>query len=151
MTISVVVPIYNTSIYLSKCLESLINQTYKDIEIICINDGSTDNSLEILNKFQKKDNRIKIITQENQGLSAARNKGIVEANGEYISFIDSDDWVDLDFFEKLITALEKEHADIAAGSIIRARKTFSKPRIKYEKEIIAQTFEEKIKRPERAA
>lgn len=145
MTISVVVPVYNTSIYLKECLESLIGQTYKDLEIICINDGSTDNSLEILKEFQKKDNRIKIITQENQGLSAARNKGISEAKGEYISFIDSDDWIDLNFYEKLINALEEQNADIAAGNIIRTRKTYSKPRVKYEKQIVAETFEEKIK------
>ncbi len=145
MTISVVVPVYNTSIYLKECLESLIGQTYKDLEIICINDGSTDNSLEILKEFQKKDNRIKIITQENQGLSTARNKGISEAKGEYISFIDSDDWIDLNFYEKLINALEEQNADIAAGNIIRTRKTYSKPRVKYEKQIVAETFEEKIK------
>ena len=145
MTISVVVPVYNTSIYLKECLESLIGQTYKDLEIICINDGSTDNSLEILKEFQKKDNRIKIITQENQGLSTARNKGISEAKGEYISFIDSDDWIDLNFYEKLINALEEQNADIAAGNIIRTRKIYSKPRVKYEKQIVAETFEEKIK------
>lgn len=145
MKISVIVPIYNTSLYLSECLNSLINQTYKNLEIICINDGSTDNSLEILNEYQKKDNRIKIITQENQGLSSARNKGIEEANGELISFIDSDDWVDLNFYEKLVNALKKENADIAAASIIRTRKTYSKPRVKYEKQITANTLEEKIK------
>ena len=145
MKISVVVPVYNTEIFLTKCLESLINQTYKNLEMICINDGSTDNSSKILDEYQKKDNRIKVITQKNQGISAARNKGIKEAKGEYISFVDSDDWVDLDFYDKLITALKEQNADIAAANIIRTRKTYSKPRVKYEKQMIAETFEEKIK------
>ena len=92
--ISVIVPIFNVEKYLKECLESIINQTFKDIEIICINDGSTDNSLDILNQYAEKDNRIKVITQSNQGLSAARNTGIKYANGEYISFIDSDDYID---------------------------------------------------------
>lgn len=99
--ISIIVPVYNTEKYLKKCLDSLINQTLKDIEIICINDGSPDNSLKILKEYEKKDKRIKIIDQENQGVSVARNNGIKIANGEYIGFVDSDDYVDLDFYEKL--------------------------------------------------
>lgn len=97
--ISIIVPVYNTEKFLEKCLNSLINQTLKDIEIICINDGSTDKSLQILEKFANKDKRIQIINQTNSGLSVARNIGIKKAKGEYIGFVDSDDWVDLNFFE----------------------------------------------------
>ncbi len=89
--VSIVIPVYNTEKYLDACLESVENQSLKDIEIICINDGSTDNSLEILNKHKFKDNRIKIINQENSGVSAARNAGIKNSTGEYILFVDSDD------------------------------------------------------------
>ena len=93
--ISVIVPVYNVENYLGKCLDSLINQTYKDIEIICINDGSTDNSLNILREYEQMDSRIIIIDQKNGGLSNARNIGLKEAAGEYIMFVDSDDWIDL--------------------------------------------------------
>ena len=93
--ISIIVPVYNTEKFLEKCLNSLIKQTLKDIEIICINDGSIDNSLQILRKFANKDKRIQIINQTNSGLSIARNAGINKATGEYIGFVDSDDWVDL--------------------------------------------------------
>lgn len=89
--ISAIVPVYNTEKYLDECLNSIENQTLKDIEIICVNDGSTDNSLKILESHASRDDRIKIINQENQGVSVARNAGIEAATGEYISFIDSDD------------------------------------------------------------
>ena len=88
-TISVIVPVYNVEKYLSKCLESIINQTYQNLEIICVDDGSTDT-------------RIKIITRQNGGLSAARNTGLKNATGEFISFVDSDDWIDLETYEKAI-------------------------------------------------
>lgn len=100
--ISVIIPVYNTEKHLRKCLESVLNQTLKDIEIICIDDCSTDNSLEILKKYQTNDNRIKLFDfTENQGVSIARNEGINHAQGEYIGFVDSDDYIDLDFYEKL--------------------------------------------------
>lgn len=103
--ISVIVPVYNVEKYLAECLESIINQTFNDIEIICINDGSTDKSLDILNRYAQKDSRIKIVSQPNQGLSAARNLGIKLASGEYISFIDSDDYINIDLYETLIQYL----------------------------------------------
>lgn len=117
--VSVIVPVYNAEGFLPKCLECLTNQTLKDIEIICVNDGSTDNSLDILEKFAKKDNRIKIVNQENQGVSCARNNAMKVAIGEYISFIDSDDTVSLNFLELLYDNAVKYGADIACGEIVR--------------------------------
>ena len=90
--VSVIIPIYNTDKYLRECINSVINQTLKDIEIICINDGSTDNSSEILNEYKSIDDRIIVINQKNQGVSVARNNGINAAKGEYIAFLDSDDY-----------------------------------------------------------
>jgi len=111
--VSVIIPVYNREKYLIQCLDSVINQTLKNIEIICINDGSTDRSLEILNEYGKKDGRIKIINQKNQGVAFARNIGLKIARGEYVGFVDSDDWIDLNFFETLFTEAKKEDADLA--------------------------------------
>ena len=116
--ISVIIPIYNTQNYLEKCLDSVINQTFKDIEIICVNDCSKDNSLEILKKYSKKDKRIKIIDfKENKGPASARNEALNIAKGEYISFIDSDDWINLDFYEKLYFSSQNSFIDIIKGTI----------------------------------
>ncbi|EJT5929239.1 TPA: glycosyltransferase [Clostridium perfringens] len=99
--VSVIVPIYNVEKYLSKCIESIINQTLTNIEIILVDDGSTDNSGFIADEYEKKDERIKVFHKENGGQGSARNLGLDIANGEYIGFIDSDDWIDLDMYEKL--------------------------------------------------
>lgn len=104
---SIIVPIYNTEEYLEECLLSLINQTYKNLEIILIDDGSTDNGYIIYNEFIKKDNRISVIRKENEGASIARNIGIEHSNGDYIIFVDSDDWLDLNAVEKINNILEK--------------------------------------------
>ena len=107
--VSIVVPIYNIEEYLEECLNCLVNQTLKNIEIICVNDASTDNSLEILNGFSQNDERIKVINNEtNQGLSITRNNGLKAAKGEYIAFIDSDDLIETDAYEKLYNEA-KEH------------------------------------------
>ena len=97
--ISVIIPVYNVENYLRQCLDSILNQTYTDFEVICVNDGSTDNSLNILNEYAKKDSRIKVISQKNKGLSGARNTGLKFANGEYICFVDSDDYVKETYLE----------------------------------------------------
>lgn len=106
MKISIIVPIYNCSNYIDKCIFSLIHQTYRNIEIILVNDGSTDNSLEKILEYQNQDNRIKIVNQSNQGVSSARNQGIKNANGKYITFVDSDDYLDNDAIEKLVNHIE---------------------------------------------
>ena len=142
--LSIIVPCYNVEKYVSDCLDSLLNQTFKDFEIICVNDGSTDSTLEILEKYSKKDNRIKIITQKNKGLSGARNTGIDAANGDYIAFLDSDDWVSKNFYLKLYEAITKNDCDIAAATIIRKRKNSEKYRVYYSEEKIYSTLEEKL-------
>ena len=114
--ISIIVPIYNVEKYLDKCLESIVNQTYKNIEIILVNNGSTDNSLNIAEKWKYRDNRIKVFSIDNKGVSYARNYGIKVSNGNYIAFIDSDDWIDRDMYETLIEGIIRYNADIAQCS-----------------------------------
>ncbi len=115
--VSVIIPVYNTEKYIRKCLDSVCNQTLSDIEIICVNDCSPDNSLEILKEYAQKDNRIKIIDfKENKGAAVARNKGIDEATGEFVGFVDSDDFIDLDFYEKLYVKAVKGGAEVVKGS-----------------------------------
>lgn len=142
--ISVIIPIYNVEKYLEKCLKSVVKQTLKDIEIICINDGSTDKSLEILKNFAQNDNRIKIINQKNSGPSIARNKGIKCAQGEYVSFIDSDDYIDLDFLEKLYNSAKKYDADIAVGGIKRIRKYKWKYHLKINTSEVTENIDRKF-------
>ena len=113
MKVSIVIPVYNVDKYIGKCLESIINQTYKDIEIIVVDDGSTDSSLSIIKEYQKKDQRIIVITQKNAGGVLARKTGILKASGEYILVFDSDDWVELDTVERLVNyAKEYKNIDI---------------------------------------
>lgn len=134
--VSIIVPVYNVEKYLRKCLNSLINQTLKDIEIICINDGSTDKSLEILEEYKNRDSRIILLNQENSGQSIARNNGIKKATGEYLGFVDPDDWVDLDYYEKLYNAASTNDTDIAVGGIIRVTGIKKKKFLNFEKETI---------------
>lgn len=112
--ISVIIPVYNTAQYLPQCLDSIINQTFNDIEIICINDGSTDTSLDILNEYSLKDHRIKIINQENNGQAVARNIGLDVAIGSYIYFVDSDDSIHEQTLEIMYSVAEKTECYIVA-------------------------------------
>ena len=100
--ISVIIPVYNAENTIDRCLDSVTKQTFGNLEIILIDDGSQDNSKEKYQEWAKKDNRIKIITQKNRGVSAARNAGINIATGDYIAFVDSDDWIDSTMYEKLL-------------------------------------------------
>ena len=116
--ISVIIPVYGIEKYIRQCLDSVINQSYKNLEIIVVNDGARDKSAEIAREYAQKDNRIKVYDYENGGLSVARNRGLGHATGDYISFVDGDDWLHPDFYMKLTDALETNHADIAKCSII---------------------------------
>lgn len=142
--VSVIVPVYNVEKYLKRCLDSLINQTLSDIDIICINDGSKDSSLQILEQYAQKDSRIVIYNQENSGLSVARNTGLEHASGEYIGFVDSDDWVDLDFYEKLYNSAKNNNADIAVADFIREHPNKKPKRLKLKEEKIYTTPEDKF-------
>lgn len=112
-TISIIVPVYNVEKYLKKCIESIINQTYSNLEIILVDDGTKDNSGMICDEYAQKDNRIKVIHKENGGLSDARNAGMRMATGEYIAFVDGDDYIENDMYEFLYNELKKENADIS--------------------------------------
>lgn len=111
--ISIIVPIYDVEKFLDKCINSIANQTYKNLEIILIDDGSTDESVQICDKWKEKDNRIKVIHKKNEGVSIARNIGVKMATGKYISFVDSDDYIDLDMIEILYNNLIENNTDIA--------------------------------------
>lgn len=115
--LSIIIPVFNVENYLAKCLDSVLNQTLTDFEVICINDGSTDKSAEILNKYKVADNRIFVIEQENRGLGAARNAGIVRATGEYLGFVDSDDFIHPSMFEKLVKKAQLFNADIVLTNV----------------------------------
>lgn len=110
-TVSVILPCYNTENFLRQCLDSIINQTLRDIEIICVNDGSTDSTLDILHQYRAADDRIIILEQANAGAGAARNNGLRHAQGKYLSFLDADDFFELDMLEKAAEAAEKYEAD----------------------------------------
>lgn len=130
--ISIIVPVYKVENYLSKCLDSMICQTYKNIEIILVDDGSPDNSGKICDDYAKKDSRIKVIHKENGGLSDARNAGLKIATGKYIGFVDSDDYISVEMYEKLYNQAKKEDADIACCNYYR---------VKMEKNLIKELLE----------
>lgn len=111
--VSVIIPAYNIEDYIGRCLDSIISQTYKNLEIIVVDDGSRDRTGEILDNYAKKDRRIKVIHKENGGVSSARNKGIEVAEGDYIGFIDGDDLIEPEMYKTLVDLLEEENADIA--------------------------------------
>ena len=120
--ISVIVPIYNVEKYIDTCLKSITKQTYKNIEIILVDDGSTDLSAKLCDEWKKKDKRVKVIHQENKGVAQARNIGIDCATGKYISFIDPDDYIDYQMLEKLYDTLEKTNSQISICKFIHVMK-----------------------------
>ena len=119
--ITIIVPVYQVKEYIGECVESLQHQTYTNLEILLVDDGSTDGSEELCDEYARRDNRIKVIHQENQGLSAARNTGLDRATGEYVAFVDSDDAVLPSYIEKLYGLIRKYHADIAACAYIKCK------------------------------
>ena len=117
--VSVIIPVYNTEDYLKECIESLVNQTLREIEILIVNDGSTDSSLEIMKEFKNKyPNIIKIFDKVNGGQASARNYALPFAQGEYLGFVDSDDWVDSTMYEEMYEKAEKEDADIVICDMV---------------------------------
>lgn len=114
--LSVIIPVYNTKEELGKCLSSICNQTYKTLEIICVDDGSTDGSGEIVDKFAIRDSRVRVIHQQNAGESAARNTGLRMATGDFIAFCDCDDWLDIDMYEVMMQTMTEENLDMVCAS-----------------------------------
>ena len=110
--ISIIIPVYNVEPYLRECLDSVVNQTFRDLEIICVNDGSTDGSPAILEEYAARDSRIQIVTKENGGLNTARNAGLERVTGEYFAILDSDDWVDVTLYEKAFARAKESDADM---------------------------------------
>lgn len=117
--ISVIVPIYNVAPYLERCVDSIIKQTYKNLEIILVDDGSTDGASEMCDQFQQQDNRIKVIHKVNGGLVSARKAGIIEASGKYAAYVDSDDWIEHDMYQILVKQMEENDADIVTSGVYR--------------------------------
>jgi glycosyltransferase involved in cell wall biosynthesis len=150
MKISVIVPVYNSERYIKKCIESIINQTYKDIEIIIVNDGSTDGSLNIIQKYQELDNRIKLINQSNSGVSVARNNGIENATGDYIMFVDSDDYIDSTMVDKCVQSIKNTDLLICGFTYVFKNKiedkTYQSPFISDTKEFVQTYFMESFQK-----
>ena len=122
--VSVIIPVYNVEKYLADCLDSVVNQTLEDVEIICVNDGSTDSSANILERYSCEYNNITVIKQENQGLSCARNAGVLHARGEYIYFLDSDDRITANAMEEMYNLAHKDELDVLyIGSVKKVMKT----------------------------
>lgn len=163
--ISIIVPVYNVEHYLSDCLDSLVKQSYKNLEIICINDESPDNSHKILEEYSQTDSRIIVINQKNTGISGARNRGIKAATGDYIMFLDSDDWLELNTCEISLDTVQRYNADVVFWSYVKEypghsirKKIFSENTIEFSdsdvKEKLQRRFcglyNEELKHPENA-
>ena len=127
--ISIIIPVYNVEKYLEKCLDSVINQTYTNLEIVCVNDGSKDGSLAILEEYARKDGRVKVVSRENRGISRTRNDALDVATGEWIMFIDSDDWIDDCTCEKAMGAAMEHNADIVSWGYVREYKDRPLPKL----------------------
>lgn len=142
--LSVIIPVYNVENYLDKCLESVVNQTYKNLEIILVDDGSTDGSSKICDQWSHKDRRIHVYHISNHGVSHARNEGLKHIKGSFVSFIDSDDWIDNDMFENLLEHMIKYHSEIGVCGYKLEYGTHSKIKLKKMKECTL-TREEAVK------
>ena len=116
LKISIILPVYNTKEYLDQCISSVLNQTYTNIELICVDDGSSDGSEKIVDKYASHDSRVIVVHQKNAGEGAARNAGLRLATGDVWGFIDCDDWLELDMYETLLNAMKEHKADISVGS-----------------------------------
>lgn len=139
MKISIIIPVYNVEKYIARCLDSVLSQTYKDLEVILVNDGSKDRSLNICKWYQKKDSRIVIIDKVNEGVSIARNTGIDAATGKYIGFVDADDWIEPNMYENMLKTIEKYQCNIAFCNYSKDRKNIKTyKRIKINKNVLSK-------------
>ncbi|WP_051912442.1 glycosyltransferase family 2 protein [Carnobacterium funditum] len=138
--ISIIIPVYNTEKYLNTCLNSVLNQTFTDIEVICVDDGSPDNSIDLLEMFAKKDERVIVVSQQNTGLSDARNNALAYVTGDYVMYVDSDDWIELNTCEIAYRVALEEKADVILWSYIREFTNHSLPKkiFKKRKEVLNQ-------------
>ncbi len=132
--VSIIVPVYNVEKYLSRCVDSVLNQTYKNLEIILVDDGSKDGSPQICDGYKNKDSRIKVIHKQNGGLSSARNAGLDVAKGDYVAFVDSDDWIETDFIERLRTLIVETNSDMSACTFCRTKGDVAK-RLCFDKDV----------------
>ena len=149
--ISIIIPVYNMQKFLKECLDSVFSQSFKDFEVICIDDGSSDNSLEILNSYKQKDARIVIISKNNEGQGIARNKGLEIARGKYVMFVDSDDWLEPNALEKLYNKMEKDDCDVLLFCVYRVEnKTGVKSQYPYAVKYL-HGFENKVFEPKEVA
>ena len=149
--VSIILPVYNVEKFLPICLESVIHQTYENTEIICVDDSSPDGSVNIIKNYMKKDSRIKLISQENTGLSGARNTGLQNAEGEYVMFLDSDDWIELETCAAAVEEMQKENADLVMWSYVREfpntqspKQVFKADRIVFDGEEMRNTLHRRI-------
>ena len=141
--VSIIIPIYNVEKYLRRCLDSLIAQTFDDWQAICVNDGSPDNSAQILAEYAARDARFKVITKKNAGVSAARNDGIKNADGKFIHFLDADDWVDADFYQHMVTVATDTDADMVCCGFVSNNKHCAP--IVYDSVRVARSVPEKLR------
>ena len=117
--VSIVIPVYNAEKYLDKCIKSILDQTYSELDIILVNDGSTDTSPDICRKYQMMDSRINVVSQDNKGVSCARKTGLLHAKGQLVGFVDNDDWIEPDMYEQMVLIYEKYHAELISTGIFR--------------------------------
>lgn len=143
--VSILVPVYNVADCLPRCLDSLCKQTLRQIEIICVDDGSTDHSPEILAQYAARDERLRFMRQSNQRQGAARNRAFEVATGEYVLYIDSDDYIDPDYCERLYEAAERHRADIACCSFLKHRRQGTRWVARYDEEHLYETIEERFR------
>lgn len=143
--VSIVIPVYNVEAFLARCLDSILAQTLREIEVICVDDGSVDHSVEILNRYAAQDVRVQVVTQENRGVGSARNRGFDRARGEYVLFLDSDDWIDPAYCEALCVAAQRSGADVACASIWQVRPSRSKWKIRYTEAREISSVEERFR------
>ncbi len=142
--VSVIIPVYNVESLISTCLDSLIGQSMESIEIICVDDQSSDSSLERLRDYAALDGRIRVISQENRGPGGARNRGLSEATGQYILFVDADDYVEKHYCQSCYDAAERHSADIVVVSMRKVYATYSKDRYRVDREEILESAQQKI-------